>query len=260
MYDIIYSLGCHEAPDTLIDMLENIFYFNKSQTICIILNCNNYMYQSLKDNNYIKSKPVFINSKVRDKMLWTYDIIETHLDNIRYCNESDISATYIIPLASNCMFHKQITMRYISDLFNNSSIYDTTIQNKVLSNWHWPQFLKNTKINEILNKSNIYNYIGNQHEGIIIPYNIASSIYSFCKDNKIKENIECNTVFEEIILPTLYAYYTSKYPSYICYVFWDSPNYTPTIQQIEIQDKPCVKRVQRSMNDPVRQWLKNLRK
>ena len=62
--------------------------------------------------------------------------------------------------------------------------------------------------------------------------------------------------YEEILLPSLYAHFTGINPGEICKVFWNMPNYTPTYEQIINERCPCVKRVDRAFNDPIRVQLR----
>jgi len=83
-----------------------------------------------------------------------------------------------------------------------------------------------------------------------------NSIVDFISRNHIEESIRRETIFEEILLGTIYAHITKKKGCSICKIFWSAPNYTPTIKQITETEEPCVKRVNRGYNDLVRVWLR----
>jgi hypothetical protein len=262
-FEIIYSYTCHENKEVFIDTLRNLFYFNKNQKIGIIVNCNMAMFESLKDlDTSAEFKNVIINPNPFDKVKFTYDIIEGHLQNFKHCLNNNIRAKYFILLASNCMFHKDITMDIIEQYMNDDNI-DITKNFQILQNnehkWHWSTLLQNKKIITILNDANISNdyIIGCQHEGLILPFDIMEDILTFIDSHSIKQNIEKQTVFEEILLPTIYRHIIGNVPTNCCHVFWDKPNNIPTIDEIKVCVKPNIKQVVRNINDPIRTWLRS---
>ncbi len=105
-----------------------------------------------------------------------------------------------------------------------------------------------------IHEKGVKSYVGSQHEGTIIPYDIMSHIANF-SDN-LKSLIQKDTIFEEILLSTFYSHFTGKKLMSICKVFWNKPGYAPSISDIEAETLPCVKRVDRKYNDPVRTWLR----
>jgi hypothetical protein len=253
MFDILYSVGCHEHPDGFLDFLRNVFYYNKACTVGVVVNCNVYMYTALKDR--IGEIPnVYILPTPWDKTLYTYDIVKTHVQNFEYCKTAELSATYFIPLSSNCMFHKQVSIDSITSLCGKK--HDTSLKTCTHTGWLWPIFLQNKNIVAQLNRDGIYNYAVIQHEGIILQFPIMGKIVSYLRENTIQQKASRDTVFEEILLGTLHAHFTGYMPPLLCKVFWDKPGYRPTITEIEDTSEPCVKRVQRTYDDPVREWLR----
>lgn len=262
-FDIIYSYTCHENKECFVDTLKNLFYFNKNQNICVVVNCNKYMFNNFKNiDNYPEFKNVIIYPYPWEKIKYTYDLLDAHLQNFSYCLYNNITSKYIILLASNCMFHKAITMNDINNYIISSENLDLSKYRKIKDDkdtWHWPALLKNKKLIKILNDNDccINKIIGCQHEGMIIPYSVSKNILTFINSNNIKNNIENQTVFEEILLPTLYKKFTKNNPSHCCKVFWNNLNYRPEINEIIKCDKHCVKNVNRSIDDTVRIWLRN---
>ena len=303
-YDIIYSYTCHENIDSFLDTLKNLFYFNKSQKVLVIINSNDIMYNELtnKINTYglenIKLYPYPSTKKIN-----TYDILNSHIQNFSYCIDNNIKSKYFILLASNCLFHKPISMLYIENInnaifsksrekpiiensneaefskspvetiidinnnnnSNNNNNNNSNNSNNTLINiqedhdiWHWPAFFKNKIIFDICVKNNINknDFIKNQHEGIILEYEIMNKIKDFLINNNIKNNIENETVFEEILPITLYKVFTGNLPAYCCKVFWNLPNYTPTLEDINNEKLPCFKRVDRNYNNDIRKSIR----
>ena len=110
MYDIIYSILVHESPESYYDMISNLFYFNKDINIFVIVHCNNFMYEEL----YKKTiKNVILNPTHYYKNYFTYDIPQAHCENYMHCFNNNIKCRYFITYASNCMFHKKLTLEYI---------------------------------------------------------------------------------------------------------------------------------------------------
>jgi len=257
MLDIIYSILCHEYPESFPDTIKNFIHFNKYHSIKIIVNPNIFMHDTLA-KLYENNPTIIFHPNPWNKVKYTYDVLEGHIQNFEYCKENNIIGKYFITLSPNCMFHKEVILSEIdSGILLSPDITD--ISEKIQhSGWNWPGFYRNNEIVNILNNSGIYNFKGSQHEGFVIEYNIFNKITEFIRNHKIKEKISDNTTFEEILTQTLYIHFTNKKPYYICKIFWDLPNYMPSIDDIIKTDAPCVKRVSFSSNDPVRQWILSL--
>ena len=100
--DIVYSITCHESPESLIDFLNNIFYFNNGIKISIVIHANRFMYTELSSK--ISNKNVYLNNITLDKRRGTIDIFRGHIENFGLWKEMEIDMKYFIPLASNCYF------------------------------------------------------------------------------------------------------------------------------------------------------------
>jgi len=258
MIDIIYSVLWHESPECFSDNIRNITYFNKGHSIKIIINSNLFIYDAFA-KLYENDPITLFHPSPYNKVKYTYDVLEGHLQNFVYCKRNKITAKYFIPLASNCMFHKQVILPEIErNLLLLPDVKDIS-ENIKHSEWHWPKFYENKKTVHILNNSGIYNFKGGQIEGFVIEYNIFNKIADYLNEHNIKELLTVHTSFEEILIPTLYSYFTNKGQYHICKVFWDIPGYTPTIDQIINTNEPCVKRVVLDINNPVRKWILDLR-
>jgi hypothetical protein len=142
-YDIIYSYTCHEEPEGLLDTLDNLFYFNKSNKIFVILHCNDFMYENLPpllEKNKNKDN-IKINNIHYNKELYNYSIFQSHIDNFEYCFKNNITSKYFIILASNCIFKKEITINDIDELYKILPTFDfPDKENQRYTshvNWHW---------------------------------------------------------------------------------------------------------------------------
>ena len=257
MTDIIFSILCHISPECFVDTLENLIFFNKANRIKIIVNSNNFMYKSLADK-YKDNSTIMFYPNPWDKVGSSFCILEGHIQNFEYCKNNNISSTYFIMLASNCMFHRQLTLSEIEiGLMTSENVTDISQKNIIHQDWHWTAFYQNKKIMNILNNNNIFNLKHGQCEGFIFEYDMYDKMVDFIQKNKIKDLITSTTVFEEILPHTLYTYFTKKKPFTICRMFWELPKYTPSIEHILNTQEPCVKRVLLDMNNPVRVWIRS---
>jgi len=252
MVDIIYSISCHEEPDCVIDMIQNIFYYNKDICCNIVVNTNVHMFDELKKRQ-IESPCVFLEDNPTNKRIESYDILKSHISNFLYCRKNAITSTFFIPLASNCMFHKPVCLNTISSSVVNS-IHTSYKVN--YNKWHWRNFFKNPRMIHTLESSGISEFYPSQHEGVVIPYDIMGQIVDLTIEKNLEQLVEYNTVFEEIILSTLYIHISGKQLYSLCKVFWNKPNYLPNINDIQREPLPCVKRVIRAYNDPIRVWIR----
>lgn len=192
------------------------------------------------------------------KRMHTYDIMKGHIVNFVFCIGLSIRSDYFIPLASNCMFHRPVSMDILRLKLAEAASFDTLTPDpsKNYSNWQWPKFFRNKKITQIMTDHGILNYNGGQHEGCVYSYEAMQFIVDFIVINRIEESIEHDAIFEEILFATLYSHFTKKMPYSLCKVFWSAPQYTPTIRQITETEEPCVKRVDRDYNNLIRTWLR----
>jgi hypothetical protein len=177
------------------------------------------------------------------------DIFKSHIENFDYAVSNGIDMKYFIPLASNCYFHKPLTLDYIKSLLDNSPNVTPT----ETVGWYWPSILLNKKIN-----SNLGKLYMSAHEGFILPKQIAEIISQHVKTYDIYNNVEDNIPFEEYLFASLYSNITGRKPQIICKVFWDAPGYTPSLEQIINCEFPVVKRVYRDYNNPIRIHFRTL--
>jgi hypothetical protein len=96
-------------------MLKNLFYFNKLINIFVIINSNNALYNLL--NQEIKKlhfkKFVKLHPEPFDKKSYSYDILDAHIKNIKYCSDNNIISKYFITQSSHSLFLKYINILFI---------------------------------------------------------------------------------------------------------------------------------------------------
>jgi hypothetical protein len=252
--DIIYSITAHEFPESLNDLILNILYYNKKYNVCIVINTNEIIYNDVV--NYSK----LYNNVIVYPNPWTknyvgYDIMKSHLQNAEYCFKQNIKSKYFIPLASNCLFHKEL------NIDNYIKIYPINMNEKhVADGWcWWPNIYSNNIIINFLNSHNIYNLVCKHHEGALYEYDGILQITNFLKETDVEIYSRMNFKpypYEEVLLPTLYSYFKGHYPGEICKIYWDWHNYVPSFEEVINEHCPCVKRVLREYNDPLRVKLR----
>lgn len=248
-YDIIYSIGCHESVEAFLDTLRNINYFNRQNKICIIVNPNHIMNSMLK-NRLSEFSNIFVYPEPSDKKRGSYGVVyKTHVQNFNYCRENSIISKYFILLASNCYFLKDITVKELDNLIENSRKPPDIVKN---SGWLWPRFLKNKKINTALASEGCKNLYGSQHEGALIEYDVMNKISDITEKHNFEVNVVGGSAIEEYLFASLYAGLTNKMMVVICKVFWSSPGYTPSLNQFLSCPQPIAKRVARNNNNIIR--------
>lgn len=242
--DVVYSITCHENPKSFIDFIKNINYFNRNLKICIIVHANDYMFKELN------GKVDHLNPIHYNRSLYNIDIFKSHIENFDYAVSKGIGMKYFIPLASNCYFHKFITLNYIKSLLYNAPM--VTSDKNVDWCW-WP--------NVLLNKKNKFKF----RRAILVPTrrNYSSPKNSTKKSDHVRtydiyNNVEADLVFEEYLFATIYSNLTAKQPQTICKVFWDIPNATPSLKEIIACQQPCVKRVSRDYKNSIRIHFREL--
>lgn len=248
-YDLIYSFTCHENPDTFVDTLNNLFYFNQANKIAVVVNCNHFMFQELPrylENNE-NNKNIFINNVYFEKERCTFSVLKGHHENLKYCERNNLSSALFIPLASNCLMKKQITKYDLQKQLDAIPAFKHT--NEVKDDWYWGDIQKNQKINNILfHGLGVKGLIKEQHEGMIIPFDVMKRVSDFLDKNQIESLVEQETVFEEYLLITLVTHYYGKKVTCMCKVYFDFSDYPP-MDLLENQDEPCFKRISRNYND-----------
>ncbi len=257
-YDIVYSILAHENTDFLLKLINNIKKYNKNYKILILFHLNDELYKTFKpiDEN------VLINDIHYDKQLYHHSLTQAHFDNYNYLIKNNINFKYILLLASNCMFIKQIN---ITNTFNET---DTVFKcdediNKIITHSCRDSIEGNKYIMNCFKRDNVCIY-KHDWEGSIYTNKIFGKIVKYIEDNNIFNNINHEFQFEEILLPTLMKYFNLN--KYITYgkVFWDNNGYYVNEIDIDnlINDKNgnicIVKRVPRDINSTIFKYIDQL--
>jgi hypothetical protein len=259
MIDVVYSIPVHEDPESYYDMIQNIFYFNKTLNILIVVHCNEFMYEILSKK---KIHAVILNPIKYDKRYLTYDVLQAHIDNYMFIFNNNIKLKYFVIYSSNAMFYKNVTLEFIERELIQAPEYIEQkyyIDVRLDSHMYSKIFKENKEIINIFNNNGINEIYQSQLDGAIIESYIFKECIDFLSNNNIRSFIEREWAFEEYLIPTLYVNIKKQLlKTTICRIFWELKDYTPTIEDIKNTYQPAVKRVERKYDNSVRVWLREI--
>jgi hypothetical protein len=256
-YDIVYSIIAHENQEYLLKLIENIKKYNKNYNILILFHLNDELYETFKPsiNN------VLINDIHYNKKTFHHSLTVAHIDNYNYLIKNYINFKYIILLASNCMFIKQMKLIKSPNYTDNLTTCDNNL--KRTNHACFDSFNKNKDIMNILTRDKICIYT-EQHEGSFYTKKLFGKIAKYIENNHLFSKINEELQFEEIILVSLAKYFNSNNFILYCKVFWNNNNYMVTEFDIDTirndqNNHICiVKRVPRDINSNIFKYIDNL--
>lgn len=170
---IIISINVHEKVNFLLKQIENIQKYVLLDYY-IILNCNDYMYNELK--NIELPSNVIINNDIINKERFTGTLTQGIYSNIIYAI-THYNFNYFIILSSRNLFYNILCLDNLDRLKIAPNIINDTLYNE----WHWQTFFK-TELGKYYIK-NGYNLYGSCHEGLVFHYNICQNIFMFLEKN-----------------------------------------------------------------------------
>lgn len=180
---IIISINVHEKISFLHKQLTNISNF-MIDDYYIILNCNEYMFNELKNETLASN--IIINPNYFNKERFTGLLTKGIVYNIEYALTNFIFEYFII-MSSREFFYNNLALQNLIDL-PYASDTDSYIGYKHhdfidLNTWHWPIFQ-----NTLLYKYFYNGYIASSpHEGLVFDYETITKIITFLNSN---ENIK----------------------------------------------------------------------
>ena len=185
-------------------------------------------------------------------------LIKAHFDNYEYVNTHGIQFKYMMLLASNCMFCKQMIKVENIEHMSTDRLHITN-NKKINNGWHWPAFYKNKKIVSILENDKI-ELAGSHHEGCMLSYDLAKKINNYLRVNNIFNLVERELCFEEILLASLEKYFQGDVGYRYCRIFWGNPDIMANLSDIinirKSNENLCiVKRVPRIIDSGIRHFL-----
>jgi len=259
-YDVIYSLCFHQHIDYVNHYLKNLEKYNINNKYLVIINLSNDL-SKVRDKIYDRN--VIIYHKSSNKRVLAYDLMNAYIDNYIYLKLLNLKFNNYMLLTSSSRFVKQISK--LEEYKGDIGIFEGSNLCHLKSNWpHTNNFFKNKKIINIFkeNKIDIYS---SEVVGSLYPEKVFGKIVDFVISNNFKNNIESETVFEEIILPSLYKYFTNKNVdnshAYTFRLNTDSfiiPNEKQIISKLNESPKiSIIKRFPEDLNDVTYYYLDN---
>jgi hypothetical protein len=249
MYDIIYSVTVHEAPECVIDLLENIFAYHPTMQVGVILNPNRIMYEQLKSR--LAYKHVWLHPEPIEKQWCSYGIFLGHIENFHFLTSKNISANWYCLLASNCMFHRPISLRTIAEKYNEPEhSYIPTAPMPPIPEWPPTYQLScNPRFFSFFHTHSIP-FLNSYHEGTLYPWSVFQKIATFQDWKAKKSEVTMEFSFEEVLYASLHFYFTGKPVRSLC-----------TMKHITIDtladiQNPCIKTVPRIYDNEIRVWLR----
>ena len=185
--DFIISINVHEKVNFLLKQIDNIK--NYISNYYIILNCNQFMYDELK--NIILPFNVIVNSEIIQKHRFHGTLTKGIYSNIMYADEK-FEFLYFIVLSSRNLFYNKLNIDFLNlnyPLGNDiNKSYENVYTKEGPNIWHWPSFINTELANYYMSKN--YNLYGSAHEGLVFHYNVIYNIINFLEKNiAIKNNL-----------------------------------------------------------------------
>lgn len=262
-FDVVYLLTAHESPECVRDAVRNILHFNRSIDVGVVINGSPDIDLELTQ---LVGERVGLVPCAKRRSIYTFDILEAYLDAGEWCWLQALRVEYVVVLASNCIFWRDVDLPEIAAIeqsgvpsVGNSvdSIVDISRIGDVKVPWdNWPNILANRRIVDDLRAVGVTHLLQSQFEGTAYKFRDFMEMRRLITFMGIKQKIKKQTVFEEFLPATLYKMITKRDLASVCRVFWELPQYRPSVKDIQAQRLPCVKRVERKLDDPVRRWLR----
>lgn len=201
--DLIISINVHEKVDFLLKQLSNIEE-NVKISYAIVLNCNDYMFNELKDLNL---ENVYLNPIIINKT-WNHGTLALGIyENIKYALKNFNFKIFLV-MSSREFFYRNLTS---VDQIRELKILDTPTLNTPwtvmsdynVNNWGWPLVKTTLLFNKI--KSLNLKFSQSPHEGMAFEESTLKFILEFIDhDEELKTNLfNFNAAMEEWALQSI---------------------------------------------------------
>ena len=251
--DIVYSVLVHESPECFMDLVYNVLHFNKKYKVKIVVNTTQSMYDQLICQNLPDS--VILNTKTKNKVKYSYDILWGHIENFILCESIDFQ--YYIPIASNCMFFKQMDIKKVKHL----DCQPPKDYGPNPGNPHIAGMLKNNLVMDTLSFNLIKLYdLHRFHEGALYRKKQYSKIKSFLVESGIHGSPGSNFIAEETLLPMLEIHFFKKLlPIILNMASFGTSDMDYAIENSNSKKGVCmIKSIPRQINCSQRIYLRNI--
>ena len=203
---IVISINIYKSIKTLEHQLKTIEKNVKAPYV-VILNCNNYMYDTLSKNQ-ILDKNIYLNPEIIEKKRYHGSLTQGIVSNMKYALDN-FEFKYFLVISGRTIFYRPITIEILDVYFKTKKWSSLEEMKKVRSGqfttneWKW-ESLKQTKLAKYYIDNN-YTLICEAHEGICFSYNVTKNIVEFLKNNlEITNDLyEFNDCVEEFSIQTI---------------------------------------------------------
>lgn len=184
--DFIISINIYKKIDILKKQLFN-FKNCVLASYCVILNCNEEMYNLLKNENLEKN--VYINPEVINKRRFHGSLAQGIVSNMTYAMDK-FQFKYFIILSGRTVFYKTITIENLENCKKSTYIHPKKCYSSKLG-----EYYKNLEKNLYISS----------HEGLCFSFNICNIILTFLNshDDIKKDLFNFNNAVEEFALQTI---------------------------------------------------------
>lgn len=257
MRKIIFSLLVHESPDSLLDQLNNFFYYNPDSYVVIHLAKNIWNDHMLLE----KFKSIiseYTNVQINPNCVRTgfADIIQAHISNFQFVKDSDFE--YFVFSSSNELFVKK-------NMYEDITHYDCGLNFKSIKKWYYKKTALGDKVLLNFAKGNSNNIKYSQIEGTFYKKEMLAKIIEIIS---INYNYEKETIFyprEEVYFSTVCYNFIEQYNAHvpITYMKFEGKEIFVSFHKIKkIRNKDLgfysVKRVDRQLNNYLRDYIRKL--
>lgn len=205
---LVISINVHEKVDFFLKQLANISEFVKIPYE-IILNCNEYMYNELKQINLenVHLNPIIINKQ------WNHGSLAKGIfENMKYAKDNFTYEMFLV-MSSRELFYRILeSINQIKEckITENSSPWKIYTDYDI-NGWGWAG-LKPTLLFQKIKENNL-KFSQSPHEGMVYEYNTVNFIIEFMdKDELLKENtFNHNQAMEEWALQSISVNHSGYY-------------------------------------------------
>lgn len=271
---ILYSITCHTAPDCVIDQLLNFAYFSENCFFVIHVNAlEESVFDDLSAINWdlhpTLSGRVLLNPQRFDTSKSSYCLHRAHLANYSYAIQKGLEFDYIMLEASNSQFLRRGMESYISRFDCGIGI--------ALPDPYWKKYITTHRsLEEFLSKNlnlsaGMENFrIKGCHEGMYFSRNLASQVFSvvesldrFCDSRTDSATYPTEEVWFQVGVLKVLEEKRLRIGHTLTYMPWER-QLNWNVEQVEAainglgipETKYIIKRVDRTIDDPVRKFLR----
>lgn len=207
-YDIIFSINVHENKEFLYKQILNIKEHVKIN-YKIILNCNLFMYKSLKNDKFIISNKVILNPYYFRKHRFHGSILNGHFLNMKYIiNKLKYKFVFFTILSSKNIFYNNL--EYIYQV-QKLQYYGSTFEEIKKKSW-WKSIFTKLYLTHFLHKNNS-TFSTSPHEGLTFEYSTCINIINFLQ-SKVhirRQLFNFPSCVEEFAFQSLSCFFNKKY-------------------------------------------------